>query len=70
MITSVTLKQARLLANLSQSEAAKDLGISENTLRSYEAGKTYPDVIVIDKIEKLYGIKYQDINFLCDSMTV
>ena len=59
-----TLEQARKLNGYKQGKAAKELGISTDTLRSYECGKTYPDVPMIRKIEKLYGIPYDRIIFL------
>ena len=61
---AITLKMARVGVNLTQVEAAKALGISPDTLRMYEIGKTFPDVPTIKKIEDLYGVSYNDINFL------
>jgi len=61
---SVTLKAARVNVGLTQAEAAKKLGIAIDTIRKYEQGKTFPDVPLIQKIEKLYGVTYNDIDFL------
>lgn len=61
---SMTLKAARVNKGLTQVQAAKKLGISVDTLRMYEAGKTFPDVPTINKIECLYGISYNNIDFL------
>jgi putative transcriptional regulator len=61
---AITLKAARVNVGLTQQEAAKKLGIATDTLRMYEAGKTFPDVPTINRIEKLYKISYNDINFL------
>jgi transcriptional regulator with XRE-family HTH domain len=60
----VTLKVARELCGLKQSEAAQNLGISVDTLSNYERGKSYPDVPIIRKIESLYGVTYDQIIFL------
>ncbi len=49
---------------ISQQEAAKLLGVSKDTLSNYERGVSFPDVPVIDNIEKIYGIKYDQIIFL------
>ncbi len=49
---------------ISQVEAAKLLGISKYTLSNYERGISFPDVLIIDKIEKVYDIKYDQIIFL------
>ena len=60
----ITLKAARVNKNIKQEDAAKLMGISLSTLRNYEAGKTFPDVPVIKRIEKLYDVEYKDIIFI------
>ena len=65
----VTLKAARVAAGYKQAEAAKRLGCNTGTLASYEAGKTFPDVMMLKKIEILYGVSYNDIIFVCDEIT-
>ena len=49
---------------LSQLEASKLIGVSKDTLSNYERGTSFPDVPIIKKIEKVYGIKYDQIIFL------
>lgn len=49
---------------LSQLEASKLIGVRKGTLSNYERGTSFPDVPIIKKIEKLYGIKYDQIIFL------
>ena len=44
MMSKYTLKTARELNGLKQKDAAKLLGISVDTLRNYERGKSYPDI--------------------------
>lgn len=62
-----TLKTARERKGYTQAEAAKLLDISEYTLSNYEKGKTYPDVPVLKRIEKLYDVSYNQLIFLsCD----
>lgn len=61
---AITLKAARVNAGLTQPEAAKLLGISIDSLRNYEHGKTFPTVPLIQKIERVYGLPYSDILFL------
>lgn len=61
---AITLKAARVNRGLTQKQAAKMLGIGEKTLFNYEAGTSFPDVPMINKILKLYEAKYDDINFL------
>lgn len=60
----ITLSAARKNKGLKQKEAAKILGITEYTLSNYERGITAPDVHIVKKIEELYGISYNDLNFL------
>lgn len=43
---------------ISQQEAAKLLGVSKDTLSNYERGVSFPDVPIINNIEKIYGINY------------
>lgn len=59
-----TLKTARDRLGLSQKEAAKRLGISDDVLSNYERGKTYPNVLMLKKIESVYGVKYAQLLFL------
>lgn len=61
---AITLKAARVNNNLTQNEAAEMLGVSTDTLRNWEKGKTFPDVQAIKLIEKTYGVSYNDIIFL------
>lgn len=60
---AITLKAARVNKGLSQKDAAKIIGISVDTLGNYERGKCFPDVPVIDRIEKIYGVSYADLIF-------
>ena len=67
---SITLKAARVNKGLTQKEAAMALGVAVSTLIQYEAGKTFPDVPVIKKIEDLYDVSYNDINFFSTEKTI
>ena len=60
----ITLKAARVNQNLTQAEAAKALKISFASLQNYEAGRRYPNVEIIKRIENVYGVEYKDIIFL------
>ncbi len=60
----MTLKMLRARDNLTQEVAAKALGISPSTLSKWESGKSFPDVLDINKIENFYRINYNDIIFL------
>ena len=60
----MTLKNAREIRGLNQSEAAELIGVSKDTLGNYERGKSYPDIPVLRKIEEVYGVPYDRLIFL------
>lgn len=51
----ITLKAARVNADLSQRAAAAALGVNVATLQNYESGKTIPDWETVKLIEKVYS---------------
>ena len=60
----ITLKAARVNAGLKIGEASELLGLkTEDTLRNWECGKTFPNVPQIKMIENLYGVEYRDIKW-------
>ena len=64
MQIKITLASARVNVGLNQKQAASELGISNKTLCSWENGESFPDALQIEKICKLYGVPYDNINFL------
>ena len=60
----ITLKMARVGKGLTQTEAARQIGVTDTTLRKYEKGKSFPDVPTIKKIEALYGVTYDQLIFV------
>lgn len=50
----ITLKAARVNANLSQKAAADAIGVNVATLQNYETGKTVPDWDIVKRIENVY----------------
>lgn len=60
----LSLKTAREINNLTQGEAAALIGVSADTLRNYEKGKSYPDVPTLKRIEEVYRVTYNQIIFL------
>lgn len=59
-----SLKMLRELKKVTQAEAAREMGISPDTLSNYERGITYPDIPNLRKIEKYYNVSYNQIIFL------
>lgn len=64
MQTKITLKAARVNANLTQSQAAEMIGVTRDTLSNWETGKSYPSVLKFKTIEQVYGISYDCLDFL------
>lgn len=59
----ITIKAARVNVGLTQREAAEAIGVSRETLQNYEAGKKFPSVPTIKKMEVLYKIPYANLIF-------
>lgn len=59
----LTLKAIRVNKGWTQEEASKEIGISVDTLRNYENGKSYPDIPILKRIEEVYETPYNNINF-------
>lgn len=64
MFNKLTIKAARVNANLTQEELAKRVGVSKDTVGKWERGTSFPSVLKIPLIEKACNIKYEDIIFL------
>ena len=60
----LTLKAARVNKNMTQVAAAREIGVSVDTLSNYERGASFPDVPTIKKIEMVYGVPYSELIFL------
>ena len=60
----LTMRAARMNKGLTQEEASKEIKVSLATLRNYESGKSFPNVPVIRRIEKVYDVAYSDLIFL------
>lgn len=60
----ITLRAARVNANLTLEEAAKALGITKNTLISYEKYRTIPDMEMGTAMASLYGMSVDNLIFL------
>lgn len=64
---AITLKAARINVGLDQITAAKQIGVTPETLGNWEKAKSFPNVKQIKAIENLYRISYADINFLLET---
>lgn len=63
----LSLKAARVNAELTQKEVAKILNVEEKTVWNWENGKTFPKPPQINALCELYGVKYDYIRFSNDS---
>ena len=59
----ISLKAARVNANLTQREAAEKLKISRSTLKNYEDGRTSPTMETVREMESLYNFPQDYIFF-------
>lgn len=58
----ITLKAARVNAGLTQKELAKELGVTNTTINSWENGDTEPSLSQLREISRLSGIP---MDFIC-----
>ena len=63
-VVKITIKSARVNKGLSQKVAADRLGVSNKTLGNWENGLCFPPADMIPKICELYGMSYDNLNFL------
>ena len=56
MSNKITLRAARVNAGLTQSKAAKEIGVTRDTLSNWENGKSYPDIHSLLLLSNLCGI--------------
>ena len=59
----VTLKQARILNNLTLKDVSREIGVAPSTINGWELGKPFPQVDKVFKLSKLYNIPYDKIIF-------
>ena len=56
MEISVWIKQVRTKMNMTQEDFAEELGVTRQTVSSWENGKSYPDILSIIKISNMSNI--------------
>lgn len=60
----ITLKAARMNANLTRKEAVKRIGVIVDTIGNWERARSFPNALQISKIEEVYRIRYDNLIFL------
>lgn len=63
-MVKISMKAARVNKGFSQKTAAEKIGVSNKTLCNWENGVTYPPVDKISAICELYGVEFDNLNFL------
>lgn len=63
-MVKMSIRAARVNKGYSQKEAADRLGVSNKTLGNWENGITFPPADKILAICELYGVSYDNLNFL------
>lgn len=58
---AISLKAARVNANLTQAEVANLLNISKSTINNYENYKKSPNIARAKELAKLYGMEVDEI---------
>jgi len=65
-MSKISLRAARVNAKMRQADVAKELDVAVSTVRNWESGKTFPKQPVIEKLCGLYGVSYDNIDFLAN----
>ena len=58
---SKNLRKLRLEKKLTQEQVAEQLGVSAQSVSRWETGATFPDVMMLPEISKLYGVLVDDL---------
>ena len=62
----ISLAAARVNARLTQEEVAKEMGVSKNTVVSWEKEASEPSISQARKLAKIFGIELNHIFFADD----
>lgn len=62
--TKISLKAARVNANLTQRAAASFINVKKETISSWETGKSEPKITQAIALCSLYGVPIDDVIFL------
>ena len=62
-ILKISLRAARVNAELKQKEAGEKIGVSLVTVLNWEKGKTVPNARQLEKICEVYGCCMDDLRF-------
>jgi len=60
-VTGAVIKELREKSNLTQSELAAKLNVSDKTVSKWETGKGYPDISLLEPIAGVFGISITEL---------
>ena len=60
-VTGMVIKELREKNNMTQSELAQKLSVSDKAVSKWETGKGYPDVSLLESIAKVFGISVTEL---------
>lgn len=63
----ISMRAARINKGMTLAQAAEKLGCALLTVWKYEMGKTQPNAEMIERMVRLYGIPYRNINFVAEN---
>lgn len=67
---AISLRAARVNAEMTQKKAADVLGVGKSTIISWEKGRTAPTTVMFKKLCSIYGVKSDDIFYLKNKLKV
>ena len=60
-IIASNLRRLRITKNMTQVQVAEALGVSTQSVSRWECGNTYPDVMLLPKIARLFCVTVDDL---------
>lgn len=55
------LKLLRQASGMTQEEVAKQMGVTRQTISSYESGRTQPDIETLKRFAEVYNVEFDDV---------
>ena len=60
-VTAGTIRKLREVRGLTQAELAEKIGVSAQSVSRWETGATFPDILLLPELAKLYGVLVDDL---------
>ena len=59
--TRIQIKQQRVLHDMSQAELAEKIGVTRQTISSWEKGSSFPDVEMLEKLAIAFDVRIEEL---------